>query len=215
MAYITVADLKAEGLVIGGEAGVEERVIRLIRLASSWIEVATGQWFESREFTADAPMLLDGTGTKTLALHVPIIEIESVTLDDDELDCEEDYVVYNRRSPDDRGNPKIVLTSGRWTKGNQNVALVGSFGYTDLVDGEVVTPEPVKQALMNLVMREMPKVGTVEGQRERRMDGAVSETTDGHSYTLADLALSGGTTGDAYADRVAQQYRAPITCRVL
>ena len=137
MAYITVADLKAEGLVIGGEAGVEERVNRLIRLASSWIEVATGQWFESREFAANAPMLLDGTGTKTLALHVPIIEIESVTLDDDELDCEEDYVVYNRRSPDDRGNPKIVLTSGRWTKGNQNVALVGSFGYTDLVDGDV------------------------------------------------------------------------------
>ncbi len=216
MAYITINDLKAEGLADNAD---ESRTNRLINLACAWFDKVTGQWFESRDFTEDAPLLLDGSGKATLHLPVPIIEITKVIVDDEEVDPD-DYVIYNRRSPDDRGNPKIVMVDGVWASGRLNVALVGTFGYCDFVmAGEPaeltpVTPELVKQVLMKLVMREMPQVMTSAGQTERRMSTVTSETTDGHSYTLEKLAASGGLTGDPDIDNVVALYT-PTFCAVL
>jgi hypothetical protein len=224
--YCTVADLKAEGMAVDG-AAAKARAERLIRVAANWFEEATGQWFESRAFSAEAPMLLDGSGTEVLDLEVPIITITSVVLDDVELDADY-YVVYNRRVPDDRIRPKIVLAStstsssvltggaGVWTKGNQNVELSGTFGYTDLIGGAAAVPDLVKQVLMYLVGREMPELCAAGGQMTRRLARAKSEATDDHSYTLDDLAASGGgPTGDAYVDRIVELYQAPMIARAI
>lgn len=223
MAYIELADLSDEGAAVMDAVG-KKRAEKFIRLACAYFDKVTGQWFDDRQFKSDAPLLLDGTGTSTLYLGVPIISIESILIDGEEID-QAGVRIYNRRFPDDRGNPKLVRLSRFgcqsdygpvWPKGHQNIGLVGHFGYLDwAADNSRVTPEPVKRAVLKLAMRELPKLGTGDGMLERKIANAKSETTDGHSYTLADIALTGALTGDSEIDNVIAAYRAPLICEVL
>lgn len=223
MAYIDLADLSGEGVSVSSAAD-KSRAEKLIRVACAYFDKMTGQWFDDRQFKSDAPLLLDGTGKSSLNLRVPIISIESILIDGAEID-KASICIYNRRFPDDRGNPRLVRLSRFgchsdygpvWPSGHQNIGLVGHFGYLDwAADNSRVTPEPVKQAVLKLVMREMPKLGTGEGVMKRKLADAKSETTDDHSYTLFDVALSGTVTGDPEIDNVIAAYRAPLICEAL
>jgi hypothetical protein len=216
--YINLADIQAEGY--SGEEST--RITRLINLACSYIDLRTGQWFESREFTSESPMKLDGSGTSTLHIGVPIINITGITIAGEAIDLDS-VVIYNRRWPDDRDDPKIVfqrVTSfcrqSRWTKGHQNISITGSFGYMDWnANGIRFTPEPIKQVAIKLVKHELPQILTVVGDDERRMARVISEETDMHSYKLAEVAISGGATGDPEIDDVLALYPAPAYYKVL
>ncbi|MEI6633732.1 MAG: hypothetical protein WCP22_07935 [Chlamydiota bacterium] len=215
--YCTVEDLKGEGVAIAAAKGEKERVERLISFACSILDDRTGQWFEERTFTAEAPMLIDGDGSNALDFSVPIISIDEIWVDGDATDAD-DYVVYNRILPDDRKWPRVVLEHGFvWTRGRQNIEVAGKFGYMDRdpISGALMTPEPIRQAAMRLVMIEVPKLGTGSGQLERKLSNVKSETTDTHSYTLADIAVSDGPTGDSFIDKVIERYQGPLAAVVV
>lgn len=200
MAYCTIEEIRAEGIT--PERASDPRLAMLIELATAYIDGITRQWFEPRALT----ITLDGNGGQMLYLPVFAIEVTSVRIDGQAIT---DYQVYNRFFPDDRRNPRIYREAG-WPKGRQNIAIEGTWGYVDKVGTEYRTPLLIKQVAKRLVIREIPLLGDAEGQEERKRARIVSETTDGHSYTLERLAGTLDLTGDPDIDGVLALFRAPI-----
>jgi len=103
--------------------------------------------FTNRDFSLqDVTLKLDGDGTNELFIPMPIISVESVTVDGETVDTG-NVVVYNRGIPDDREKPMLVLTSGVFTRGNQNIEVAGLFGF---VDGNL-PPAPLMEAAYRLI----------------------------------------------------------------
>lgn len=200
MAYCTVQDIRDEGIT--PEQADDTRLATLIDLATAYIDRVTRQWFEPRAMT----ITLDGNGSETLLLPVFPIEVVSVTVDGQVVT---DYKVYNRFFPDDRRNPKIYRDAG-WPEGRQNVSIQGTWGFVDKIGTQYTTPAMIKQVAKRLVIRELPLLGDAEGQEERKRARIVSESTDGHSYTLERLAATLDLTGDPDIDGVLALFRAPI-----
>lgn len=198
MGYCTVQDLRDEGIT---EAQANDaRLAMLIALATGYIDLITRRWFEPRTLA----LKLDGSGHDTLWLPAPIIELTAVKVDG-RTAADTALTVYDRRVPDDRNNPKVVYCDG-YPKGKQNVEVTGSFGYTE-ADGK--TPALIKRAAMQLVIRDIPKLTDNEAQEDRKRARIISETTDKHSYTLAQLASNGEWSGDAEIDNALYFYMAP------
>ena len=156
--------------------------------AISWsiISLFTNRNFEPMSLT----LKLDGCGTEELFLPAEIISITSVsetTLGS--LIEGTDYVVYNRRFPDDRESPRIVLQTGSFPKGLQNVTVSGSFGYVDPDSPTEQPPLPLLQVAYRLMPIAFENI--LEGG-ERDVDIAGSkrnlrrESTDRWSYTRFD-----------------------------
>lgn len=145
----TIALCRAEGLTTDDVGDV--RLGAIIELASAYIVRATGQWFRPRTFTADAPLLLDGSGGAVQHLPAPVLDLVSVSQDGDVIATSE-IAVYSRQFGqwgDERLNPRIEwqppafvstgllmpsysrTTAAGWNRGAQNVALVGTFGFLD------------------------------------------------------------------------------------
>ncbi|NSW82530.1 MAG: hypothetical protein HPY90_04515 [Syntrophothermus sp.] len=200
MAYCTVQDIREEGIT--AERATDTRLALLIDLATAYIDGITRQWFEPRAVT----IMVDGTGGQTIFLPIFAIEVAAVTVDGLAVT---DFKVYNRFFPDDRRNPKIYREAG-WPRGRQNVVIAGTWGFVDKVGTEYQTPALIKQAAKRLVIRELPLLGDSEGQEDRKRSRIVSETTDGHSYTLERLVGTLDLTGDPDIDRVLALFRAPI-----
>jgi hypothetical protein len=99
-------------------------------------------------------LTLDGRGTLTLLVPVPIVEVTKIEIIDwpvlpgGAADVSLDAVaIYNRHlverltNPDDRKNPRITWTStksgrrtvfvNKWPEGVRNIRLTGRFGYTE------------------------------------------------------------------------------------
>jgi hypothetical protein len=235
--YCTIDDLKGEGVKTSAVL-TAARLNDLIAQATQYIDIETCQWFEKRDYDEEDPFLVDGSGSSILRFPVPIIAVESITVNDEVIDP--DYYVAYCRIPYDRTNPKIVRRSdslsetgyetdpfypigysrtseGIWPRGRQNVKMVGSLGYVDRVEDSYVTPVVVKRIAMRLVVRELePMYGAgMEGIEERKRSRLQSETTDAHSYSLSALAVSGGMTGDPDIDGPLARLHAPIYCRAL
>jgi len=200
MAYCTIQEIRNEGIT--PEQAGDTRLAALIDLATAYIDGVTRQWFEPRAMT----ITLDGNGNETLLLPVFPIEVVSVKVDGQAIT---DYKVYNRFFPDDRRNPKIYRDAG-WPEGRQNISIEGTWGFVDKVGAQYLTPTVIKQVAKRLVIRELPLLGDAEGQEERKRARIVSESTDGHSYTLERLAGTLDLTGDPDIDGVLALFRAPI-----
>lgn len=218
--YITVEDVRRRGIT--QERISDEELQELILLMQVFIEKVTGQFFEQRQLSFS----FDGSDSDILFLPIPIIEIEELRINDSITPLPKtDYVVYNGRTPpeDDRRNPKIALKQGyrkdiftgnglrRFLKGRKNQHIKGTFGFV-AADGS--TPLPIRNALMKLVMREIPETGSGQAQGfslGKLRSRIISETTDKHSYTLANTISEGSLTGDKEIDDVLALYRAPIT----
>ncbi len=163
--YISISDVRAAGLT--ADPPTDATIQASICLWQQILERATRQWFVPISIT----MLLDGTDSDALHLPIPIISISEVKLnnDDDALDVDK-YRVYNgTRLPDDRRNPRIKLidtfnerrdiftapirtSRSRFRKGRQNQSVTGVFGY---VEPNGATPEPIKRALLKLVLKDV------------------------------------------------------------
>jgi hypothetical protein len=225
MGYTSVSEMRAEGVANPPD---DPTLQALIDLATSLVDKYTQRWFEER----DLVMELDGTGTPALFLDIPIVSVDSVTVDGDDVPLTS-LRIYNRHMqglvrPDDRENPKIewlravaplpaILTDGRaprWRKGQQNIAVDGSFGYTE-PDGS--TPLPIKRATQLIVVRELAKVADQDAWFEAHVKGRlIEERTRDQSYKLSPLRSStssgGGApelTGDPIIDDILLRYMAP------
>lgn len=196
MSYCTIDDLRAEG--VSQEDYSDEQLEELISVSCNFIDRITGQWFEPREKV----IRLDGRGGKNLVLPIFLSAVDYVRIG---LDYVDDYVVYNRL--EDRVYPKIFRCSG-WPRGRLNIELSGTWGY---VEEDGTTPPAIKRAAMKLALYNFPALSDSESQDENAIRGLLlSETTDGHSYTLSDSAVSeaytGAITGDAEIDRILKSY---------
>jgi len=212
VAYASLTDLRAEG-VTPAEAS-DKRLRRLIREASALIDAVTGRFFEPRRMT----LALDGTGTKTLWLGVPVIQVERVRVSGGVVPAG-DYVVYNRhltqglQDPDDREQPRVVFR-GPLPRGPQLVEVAGVFGYTDQGGGRHGrTPELIRRACILLVVRDLARLGDREAREEaearRRI---VSEKTRDQAVTYEKPERGGPAgelTGDVEVDRILALYRRP------
>lgn len=219
--YCYISDLRGEGVT---EAMADdERLAYLIDLASQYIDEVTGRFFEPRELSFD----LDGPGTKTIFLNMPIVAISEVGEVDEygEVDAWEaiDYVVYNRHirqrlpSPDDRENPKIAAREDlKFPKGDQNIRINGVFGYTEW-DGSSQgrTPKLIRRACMLLVYRELYILADEELRDTLKNKWKITnEKTREQSISYGGLSqiLSGSGslyTGDPEIDQILTMYVRP------
>lgn len=228
--YISIADVRAAGL--NNQAISDSAIQSSICLWQQILERTTRQWF----LPFETSFYLDGTDSDALHLPVAIISISEVRLNDDPNALDPgSYRVYNgRRLPDDRKNPRIKLTdpirrdiftgthAGRpkFRSGRQNQYIAGVFGYVE-PDGS--TPEPIKRALLKLVIKDvsLPLVSDPTGMiaPPPLTTGLVSEEwTDGHKikYQLSggpSKARAPGLSGlidDPEVQMIIKLYKSPI-----
>jgi hypothetical protein len=230
--YCTLQDIRDEGFT--DPPWSDARITAQIALASSAIEIATGQWFEPRNMT----IALDGRGVRSLHLEIPIISVTSVTMDEDPIELD-DLVIYNRhvtsglKRPDDRRNPKIEWNTNSgsvpgvrvtmpgdflFSTGQQNVVIEGVFGFTDY-DGTASGCTPT-------MLRHLCKLLTIRSLEYLSDPDAVEDATQRHRVTKyktrdqeialtaqkmpPSVALSNGLlTGDPEIDGLIKYYRAP------
>lgn len=198
MSYCTVEDIRAEG--ISEEDYSDEQLEELISVSCNFIDNVTGQWFEPREKI----IRLDGREGQNLVLPVFLFKVDYVKIGLEDID---DYVVYNRMV--DRTYPKIFRNAG-WPKGRLNIKVSGIWGY---VEEDGTTPAAIKRAAMKLALYNFPALSDSEALEEKGLRGLLtSETTDGHSYSLSDSAVSdaysGAITGDTEIDQILKSYTA-------
>lgn len=196
MSYCTVEDIRAEG--ISEEDYSDEQLEDLIAASCEFIDRVTGQWFELRGKT----IRLDGRGGQNLALPVFLFEAHSVSVNHEDID---DYVLYNRM--EDRAYPKIYRNRG-WPKGRLNIEVSGVWGY---VEEDGTPPPAIRQAAMKLALYHFPALSDWEALEEKELRSLiVSETTDGHSYSLSNEVIadrnSGAITGDSEIDAILRSY---------
>lgn len=151
--YCTVQELRDEGF---RDPPFKDSVLtEKILIASTLIEDITGIWFGAKSRT----IRIDGIGGTDLPVHVPIVQIDNVTILHDvsgvtsaqTLDLDT-IRIYNRHltmgltTPDDRNAPRIELSIffggnlfiTRWPVGQQNIELQGVFGWTELEPTDTV-----------------------------------------------------------------------------
>ncbi len=219
MAYTTIAAVRAAGLS-DTTAYPDAAITAAIARVGAVIDRATRQWFEPRTKT----LTLDGSGTATLLLDVPIVSVSQLFVNDDfdnPLPAEL-YEVFAGRdaSQDDRGCPMIRLRgslgAGRFRRGMRQ-RVVGIFGFLEADD---TTPVLIQHAALRLAIRDLsnPAVPTASagGAGSGPVGPLVSETTEGHSRHWAAPAIGpmrAGTlalTGDPAIDQILAMYRGPI-----
>ncbi len=213
--YLTPADFYNEGW--DPEFFKPEMINKRLKLVQQYIEKVTGFIFRRYNYQ----FFLDGNGTRLCRVPQPIISVSDIAFaqgfNSYRSENLKDFIVYNRYQPDDRWNPKIEVSEftvddifsfggslGRFPKGTQNIRITGEFGFVE--EGTMDTPQPIKDAMMIMTGMFLYDYANEEMQQELRTRGVVSETTDGHSYTL-DRAFRGGTlTGISEVDNLLMPY---------
>lgn len=201
--YCGVEDIRREGVTT--EDATDERLAELCGLASNYIDVMTGRWFEPRVRT----IKMDGNGGAVLPLPHFLIAAESVRCSGNPVT---DFVLYDE--PEDRDYPKLHRKRG-WVRGARNVEVCGTWGYVDFnADGTYATPPLIRTAARRLVLLELASSsgdGSIDAAREMR-GLLVEETTDGHSYkldrSLTTLCVDKVYTGDLEIDQILERFSA-------
>lgn len=205
--YATVDDLRAEGVT--DAQAPDDRLRALIDEASQSIDTATGWFFAPRERT----YRLDGRGTPTLDLPVPLIRLEQLAINDTEVALTPSTLLISGApvQPDFDG-PYVTFRYGRrFPRGHQNITITGLWGYTEH-DGSLLgrTPLEIHRACMMLVMRLLPPLADTDATEDARIRWRiVEERTRDQSYKL-DRATPGPFSGDPEIDRILLRYRRPM-----
>ena len=200
MAYITVADLRNEG--VADPPYSTEHVEERITLACAAIDQMTSCFFEAR---AAHVVQVNGRGHDTLFLPYPPctessitkVELRSVSASGStwaEVDADL-YEVVMPVFPDGRYNPKVVHLTGAWPKGERNVRLTGTFGFVES-DG-TTTPPGIRDLALRIAVWNMKLIGDESAQRQ---DKIVEESLRDYRYKLADPKTSSGSFNDPKID---------------
>lgn len=250
--YATIQDIRDEG--VPDTVYSDNRVNRAIEIASRFIERVTGRWFEARTRT----FRVKARNTGICFLEHPIISISAInivsgrgaSLDRDEVDLE-DVLVYNRHltlgllNPDDRDAPRLEFENLRGLEypgrsdaefpfGNQDIEVVGRFGYTELSIGdepgetsdgsqvplsEGITPTLIEHVCRLLTMRELAPMGNPAMRSDWRDRYRLEqEKTDDQMYKMSPLAAMGNTgnfTGDPEIDGILVSFMSPAAMGVV
>lgn len=194
--YITIADIKPEGLPDGTDTNlVNRRIDKWERI----LEQMTRQVFRVVE---PGELIFDGSNMRYLHLPMPIVQVTSLKINDMTTALDSSlYRAYTGISlpQDDRRNPKLELLPnnnsffmqtlpGVFVKGLQQ-KITAKWGFVDpgSVLGTYVTPQPIKDVLVQLVLldldnyfdRLMADHGKVASSPVYR------EITDGHTIEYA------------------------------
>jgi hypothetical protein len=223
---VEISEARAAGIT---EAMADDETLRELLLeAGEYLERETELSFRATTHAALSPLLLDGTGHDTLWLQTPIITVtalgertvSSAGVVSYSPFLASSYEIFRGRSPgsDDRSNPKIVRTSGIFPEGVRSIYLVGQTGWTDQApdptdedDPPLIerAPRDIRRAVLLLVVNDLlPSIVDSAAQSERLRRYIVSENTEGHSYSLGEVAMSGGPTGLREVDRIVSRYKA-------
>lgn len=183
----------------------------LINYWSSVVESYTGVFFEEKDLT----LYLDGRGSNALFVHLPIIEVDELYINDSDEELDEDkYVVYTQPR-----NPVIKLKSGNrsyktvfstysndvFEIGEQNQKVVGKFGW--LENGE--TPIPVQGAIVRLVSIDA-RQGTYRDPMQIMRTNILEELTDGHRLVYGKQGMASDyMIPDPIAKSLLNRFRAP------
>jgi len=234
-----------------GDGPTDARVLAMIEVASALIDRWTNWWFEPRDQTylLDGPG--DSRSLYFPAPIVAITSVEKLDAQGNVTHTYDpgDYVVYNRHlqdnGPDDRRNSRIEYqqagplsldgivykerfygggpTFMAWPRGQQNIKVVGRFGYTDPdptgVDPEGVTPEAIRRLCRLLTLRVVWPAYS-HGDLNEIMDRGrlTDEKTRDQSWKKAwpwTERLAGSTgigmwTGDPEIDLLLMTYQRPM-----
>jgi hypothetical protein len=230
--YCSVQDIRDLGITVAMMS--DEDVLAQIELWQMVLERVCRQWFNARSMV----LSLDGTDSDTLFLGVPIISVEYLRMNGNDVDVDTDYFrVYNGRAgwPDHRRNPKISLVRSedgnlytrpvihgqmKFRRGYQNQEIKGIFGFTE-ADGSV--PKPIKRALCKLVYEKITKplnpslVPTLPPPPPPPTGPISEEETDDHrrKYAVASAkqaapGILAGVTQDPEIQQILRLYRAPM-----
>lgn len=229
MAYATIADVRALGLLIADYPDAD--VQAALDLWSAVIDRVCRQWFESRTKTFE----FDGTDSDAIHFGVPIISVEYLRINGSTTDLDTDYYkIYNGTIPDDRSNPRIKLVRSstygqdyfmgygncgtyKFLKGRQNQAIKGAFGYLEDSD----TPAAIERALLKLVVEKLTNPiynPSGSGSSTLVIGSILEERTDGHAIKYSypggqiDKRRVGwsGLTNDPEVLDILKMYKAPI-----
>lgn len=220
--YITIQEVRdSDPTEAGYPDWTDDQITEMIDRHESFIDFHTGQFFNEQALA----FKMDGEGGRILHLHVPIIGLTKIQVNDSGQDESlSDVIVYDGRGfpTDDRRNPKIALTAGRasifagasnprrvFLRGYRNQYLEGSFGFVE-PDGS--TPLRIQRAVLRLVIQEINRGGLAPDPTPPGY--VIKEVTDGHSITYGtqsggSLAESSSLTGDEEIDRTIADYRVP------
>lgn len=218
MAYVTVSDLRSEG--VPSDPYSDEEVQAAIDFASEYIERITLKYFEARTETRT----FDGNGSETLPLDMPIVTLTKVEwqqfgnspLVEQPLT---EFKAYNR-VPTDQYYPKIaIFRSNSWDiesryfgvfpRGTLNIAVTGSWGWLEKqADGTLVTPKQIKKIVKILAVAWLDQIGGGGLLSVLRSYGITEEKTDRHSYKLSEAMSGGSLTGIPIVDMVLRRYMA-------
>jgi ribosome modulation factor len=202
--------LRAEG-VTATEA-TDARLVRLIRMASQYVDRMTGRFFEPRPMT----LTVDGSGGRAQLLSHPIIGVREASSSPPSPPNSASCRSRRRPSasttatrPRSSWIPTTVRTRGSssstsdllggqaapaslglgslvWPRGAQNVVIDGLFGYTD-PDGSPVgrTPTLIRHVTKLLALRELPALTDIARREDRQKRWRlVSERTRDQGYNL-------------------------------
>ncbi len=225
--YTTVAEMRAEGVTVA--QADDARLQKLITRASRTIDRLTGQWFEPRILT----ITLDGDQSQRLHFSVPICEITEISVLNSGVVDTTAYKVYDRHlsesllAPDDRLDPRVEyvhqqLTNSdiyqrfpflEWPRGERNITVKGTFGYTDPPGPPGSTPDMIEEACQLLVMRSLPlKTEPDDMWDERYRNRIQSMRTRDQSVSIGGPRAGGAQgylTGDEAIDSILEHFMAP------
>lgn len=189
--YIDKADVIAEGIppetplsIIDSRIAKWENIVEKLT-RNIFREISPGE------------LTFDGNNSRLLHFNLPIRSVTSIKINGESTALPADeYRAFTGISmpQDDRGNPKIELTPirasvyrtspGMFVKGLEQL-LDAKWGYVDEDPdnpGTYITPEPIKQALIQLVILDLDNYYEqgADGSSGKVLTSVRRERTDGH-----------------------------------
>ena len=169
--YVEASDLFAEGVPSSiNEALLEARILKWERI----VEGITQNIFYVYD---PGELIFDGSNMRYLHFNIPLVDVTSVKINGEDYELPTDqYRAYTgKQAPrDDRGNPKIELTdfrrsifrryTGMFAKGYDQ-KITARWGYVEEDPnnpGQFITPPLIKQAVMQLVVRDLEGYWTAQ-----------------------------------------------------
>ncbi len=200
--YVTVAEVRAEGVgPTFTDAKIENRILKWEQI----VEKLTKNIFRK---VSPGELIFDGNNRDRLHFNIALLAVTSVKVNDEDISLVTgEFRAFTgiAQPQDDRGNPKIELSSlkvsslftrghGLFIKGLQQ-KITADWGHVDpdpVTPGAFITPPAVKGAIIQLVIRDLRDYFDTQfsGETGPSIAPIQRERTDGHEVEYADMVAS-------------------------